>query len=230
VKSAVSGRAGTKAARSAGSIASAVPIHATPRQPAQVLGPRANRTIARILAAATEIFLVRGYGGTTIDEIARVAGLSRASFYSYFPSKRELLLTLGANHASEATEVVESLRSIEAPWRVADIEDWVRAYFALLETHGSFSFAWTQAAHEDEEIRRAGMRRHLNICRRLGAAMGAVRGAPFPHPREQGLLTLSMLERSWSYCRLYAGTIDPGVIQAEAARMIASVLECSPSS
>jgi AcrR family transcriptional regulator len=208
---------------------SVLPIPATPRQPAQVLGPRASRTIARILAATKEIFLVRGYGGTTIDEIARVAGLSRASFYSYFSSKRELVLTLGANHAAEATDVVERLRTITRPWRIEDIEEWVRQYFALLETHGSFAFAWTQAAHEDEEIRRAGMKRHLDICRRMGTALGEVRGAPFARPREQGLLTLSMLERGWSYCRLYAGTIDADVVQAEAARVIASSLECSPA-
>jgi hypothetical protein len=45
---------------------------------------------------AREVFLTRGYAGTTVDEIARIADVSRASFYAYFPSKREVLLALGA--------------------------------------------------------------------------------------------------------------------------------------
>ena len=62
------------------------------RQPANPLGPRAQRTINRIIEATRDVFLTRGYSGTTIDEIARLADVSRASFYTYFPSKRDVLI------------------------------------------------------------------------------------------------------------------------------------------
>lgn len=81
-------------------------------------------------------------------------------------------------------------------------------YIRLLDAHGSFAFAWTQAAHDDPEIRRAGTTGHLRLCRRMGVAMGAVRGEPFERPAEQGLLIFSMLERTWSCARLYSDVVD----------------------
>jgi len=40
---------------------------------------------------ATDKFGQHGYQATTLDEIAAAAGISRAAFYLYFPSKEELL-------------------------------------------------------------------------------------------------------------------------------------------
>lgn len=41
--------------------------------------------------AAAELFLERGYSGTTIDDITRRAGVSRTTFFNYFGSKSDLL-------------------------------------------------------------------------------------------------------------------------------------------
>jgi TetR/AcrR family transcriptional regulator len=196
----------------------------TLRRPADALGPRANRTIALILEATKEIFLVRGYAGTTIDEIARLAGVSRASFYTYYPSKRDVLLALGADTASNLAELVEDLGAM-LDASEADVDDWMKRQFARLDEHGSFALAWTQAAHEDEEIRVAGMKRHLEICGRFGAIMGKLRGEPFDRPIEQGLTVLAMVERSWSYCRLYPGKVDEDSVRAVAARILKTMLD-----
>jgi len=45
----------------------------------------------RLVAAALELFSERGYGQTTVAEIAERAGLSRATFFRYFPGKGEVL-------------------------------------------------------------------------------------------------------------------------------------------
>jgi AcrR family transcriptional regulator len=45
----------------------------------------------RVLEAATELFLDRGYGATSIDEIARAADVSPQSVYATFESKAGLL-------------------------------------------------------------------------------------------------------------------------------------------
>jgi len=44
-----------------------------------------------ILGVAARIFSERGYQGTTLDDIAAAANISRSTFYSYFASKEELL-------------------------------------------------------------------------------------------------------------------------------------------
>jgi TetR/AcrR family transcriptional regulator len=193
-------------------------VPAVLRQPAGALGPRAHRTINRILDATREVFLARGYSGTTIDEIARLADVSRASFYTYFPSKREVLLAVGARTATETETLIVRLEQ-EGRTR-AGLASWVGAYFELLDVHGSFTMAWAQAAHEDEEIRQAGMRRHLGLCRLLGHGLAATAGRVADEPALLGLVVSSTLERSWSYDRLYAGTIDREAVVEQVAQTL----------
>jgi AcrR family transcriptional regulator len=60
--------------------------------------PAAERR-GRILAAAQEVFAQRGYHGSSLDDIARVSGTSKALIYEHFESKRALHETLITEHA-----------------------------------------------------------------------------------------------------------------------------------
>jgi AcrR family transcriptional regulator len=51
-----------------------------------------------ILAAALGVLGDRGYHGTSLDEIARAAGVSKALIYEHFSSKRELHAALMQEH------------------------------------------------------------------------------------------------------------------------------------
>jgi len=51
---------------------------------------RGRERLARILEAATELFLKDGYGATSIDSILELSGGSKATLYSYFPTKDDL--------------------------------------------------------------------------------------------------------------------------------------------
>lgn len=54
--------------------------------------PRAQRRV-QILAAATRTFARAGYAATSLDDVAREAGISRMIVYRHFDSKRELYLS-----------------------------------------------------------------------------------------------------------------------------------------
>lgn len=56
----------------------------------QPRSPRGQKRRARILQAAAELFLDRGYGETAIDAIVERSGGSKATLYSYFPTKEDL--------------------------------------------------------------------------------------------------------------------------------------------
>ena len=196
---------------------------ATIRQPADGLGARAQRTIERIIESAREVFMTRGYSGTTIDEIARVAGVSRASVYTYFPSKRDVLLAVGAHAASSALEIVSTLADREAS--VGAMTEFVTTYFRFLDVHGSFSFAWTQAAQDDEEIRVVGMKRHLGICKAFGNQLADLCDRPADDPAVLGLVAASLLERTWSYVHLYAAHVDRASVIGEAARSLLAIAD-----
>jgi TetR/AcrR family transcriptional repressor of mexJK operon len=53
-------------------------------------GPRSLRKHSAILEAATTLFLRNGYGGTSMDEIAALAGVSKQTVYKHFADKAGL--------------------------------------------------------------------------------------------------------------------------------------------
>lgn len=52
---------------------------------------RAEATEARVVAAATELFVARGYRGTTMSDVAQAAGVSDRTVYVRFATKADLL-------------------------------------------------------------------------------------------------------------------------------------------
>ncbi len=68
------------------------PIAEKPRKPK--FRRRAEARPDEVLDAALELFTKRGFSRTTVDQVAKRAGLSKGSVYLYFPSKKALLAGL----------------------------------------------------------------------------------------------------------------------------------------
>ena len=56
----------------------------------QRISSRGQQRKAKILSAATTLFLAEGYGETSIDAIVEKSGGSKATLYSYYPTKADL--------------------------------------------------------------------------------------------------------------------------------------------
>jgi len=56
-------------------------------------------TLRRITDAGVCLFIEKGFDGATVDEIAAAAGISRRTFFHYFESKDDILLSLQSNVA-----------------------------------------------------------------------------------------------------------------------------------
>ena len=63
---------------------------------------------ARLMAAATESFARMGIRRTTVEELARAAGISKGAFYNFFDSKESLFLALVEDHEIRAHGEVEA--------------------------------------------------------------------------------------------------------------------------
>lgn len=63
--------------------------------------PLSGRTRARILRAAGELFSSRGYESTTMEQVARLAGLARSTVASHFPTKASLGSALFRQQATD---------------------------------------------------------------------------------------------------------------------------------
>ncbi|EEB84760.1 TetR/AcrR family transcriptional regulator [Roseobacter sp. GAI101] len=80
---------------------------------------RRGRKFGQVLAGAREVFLADGFEGASVDDIARVAGVSKATLYSYFPDKRILFIEV-ADHecARQAQEALDHIDTDAAPAEV----------------------------------------------------------------------------------------------------------------
>lgn len=84
--------------------------------------------------AAAELFAERGYGGASIDEIARRSGVTPPVLYDHFASKSDLYRRLLERHFAELREVWREhfVGDDPAEQRVARSFD---AWFAYVEEH-----------------------------------------------------------------------------------------------
>jgi AcrR family transcriptional regulator len=94
---------------------------ATSHLPSDGLRERKRReTLQRITDAGIALFIAKGYESTTIDEIAAAAGISRRTFFYYFKSKDDILLSLqsgmgvmiaqAVRHAPDTTRPLDAIR------------------------------------------------------------------------------------------------------------------------
>jgi AcrR family transcriptional regulator len=78
-----------------------------------------ERRRGRITAAALALFAERGFEGTTIDEIAAAADVSRRTFFRYFARKEDVILDWKRSTADELSAALAQRPAAESPlWAV----------------------------------------------------------------------------------------------------------------
>lgn len=95
-------------------------------------GPRLGSGGA-ILEAATRLFLEKGYRGTSMDEIAAAAGVSKQTIYTHFANKQELFARLVLGNAERVDAFVAELPSV-----VHDADDLAGGLDALARRYLRF--------------------------------------------------------------------------------------------
>lgn len=64
-----------------------------------------GRKYDQVLEGARDVFMAAGFDGASVDEIARVAGVSKATLYSYFADKRLLFAEVAKTECHRQAEV-----------------------------------------------------------------------------------------------------------------------------
>jgi AcrR family transcriptional regulator len=114
----------------------------TPTDPRRRLTAQARREL--IEAAASELFAERGYTATSIDAIARRAGVTAPVLYDHFASKLELHRHLLERHYAELRALWREQLAGEEPPAQA-IPRAIDAWFAYVEAH---PYAWRMLFRE----------------------------------------------------------------------------------
>jgi AcrR family transcriptional regulator len=78
-----------------------------------------------LTSVAQDLFVAQGYDGTTVDQIAAAAGMSKRTFFRYFPSKDDLVIGKYDLFADRMAEALDERPADEPVWeslrRVFDI-------------------------------------------------------------------------------------------------------------
>jgi AcrR family transcriptional regulator len=69
---------------------------------------RSHETKRTLVQAAMALWRTNGYAKTTVADICRAAGVSRALFYFYFPAKEEILFEVGLISTRAAQKAVRA--------------------------------------------------------------------------------------------------------------------------
>ncbi len=123
-----------------------------------------ERTRQQLAEAAAELFAIRGYSGTTIDEIAAAVDVSPRTFFRYFPTKEDLVVAIGAMSLDQLLEALRN-RPTEESLQVAIrraigqslAPEWadtkrVRAFLALLRETPALRARWLEEADAKRDL------------------------------------------------------------------------------
>jgi AcrR family transcriptional regulator len=179
--------------------------------------PRASSR-QMIAEAAGELFLEQTYAGTTIDDIARRAGVSRATFFNYFASKSDLLWL-------EVDESVAGFGGVlaDADAGLPPMDAVLAAVVGLAEGFGParLPLAVTQVElmGTDDELQASGLPRFLALVRLVADAI-AVRTGRDPEsllPRSAATAVIGAAVAAatvWARAGLSRGPLAPHVFAA----------------
>jgi AcrR family transcriptional regulator len=123
-----------------------------------------ERTRRQLAEAASALFSVRGYAGTTIDEIAAAVDVSPRTFFRYFPTKEDLVVAIGAMSLDQLLDALRNRppeESLQVALRRAIDQslapEWedtkrVRAFLALLRETPALRARWLEEADAKRDL------------------------------------------------------------------------------
>ncbi|TDC52509.1 TetR/AcrR family transcriptional regulator [Micromonospora sp. KC207] len=178
----------------------------TPSHASATRGRRSGRSVGEdrevaILATAERLLAQRPFGDVSVDDLARGAGISRPTFYFYFPSKDAVLLTLLDRVTEEADaaagDVLDRLaEDPRARWR-----EVIMRFHETFGAHRAVVLACAEVRGTNAEVRRLWARVLERWVQAVEVAVVAERrrgAAPDGLPaRELAIALNSMNERVW---------------------------------
>ena len=84
-------------------------------EPAEI---RKGRKYDQVLEGARDVFMSDGFEGASVDTIARVAGVSKATLYSYFPDKRVLFIEVVQSECRRQSDAAIATIDMARPPRI----------------------------------------------------------------------------------------------------------------
>ncbi|WP_172961054.1 TetR/AcrR family transcriptional regulator [Oceaniglobus roseus] len=78
-------------------------------------GIKKGRKFEQVLEGARGVFLKDGFEGASVDTIAKEAGVSKATLYSYFPDKRLLFMEVAKSECCRQADAAMAMMDMSKP-------------------------------------------------------------------------------------------------------------------
>ncbi|WP_020104897.1 TetR family transcriptional regulator [Nocardia sp. 348MFTsu5.1] len=115
---------------------------------------RRTATRIEVQKAALELFELHGFDDTTVDEIARAAGISPRTYFRYFATKEESIL--GDTHGFD--------EALQASLKAACATEETLAAFSLADIEEAFRGAIIGFRHDQGEVAATVLRIRKLVC------------------------------------------------------------------
>ena len=153
----------------------------------------------RLVVAAVDLFSEQGYDATTVEQIAKRAGVTKSTFFRHFPDKRELL---SAGQETLSTLLTEGI--LQAPADAGPLAAVAtglqRASSALGPTNRELGPRIKAAIDSSVELQERAALKNVGMAAAMTAALRE-RGVPEPIAQlasELGVLALKRGYAAWS--------------------------------
>ena len=162
-----------------------------------------------ILATAERLLEERAFASISVDDLAKGAGLSRPTFYFYFPSKEAVLLSLLEPVITRAdSEFDGAVQRLPAdPRRVW--RNGIKVFFTAFGSRRTLARAATEALATSSELRSVWSAIHAEVDRPDGGLITAERArgaAPETIPAEDLATSLNQMNERTMIAALSAET------------------------
>jgi AcrR family transcriptional regulator len=109
----------------------------------------------QLLATGLEVFARQGFHGTSMNDVAEAAGVTKPVLYQHFSSKRELYLALLDESGRQLLDAIATATAGALDGK-AQTEAGFTAYFEwVAEDHDAFLLLFGSGARRDEEFAEA---------------------------------------------------------------------------
>jgi AcrR family transcriptional regulator len=196
----------------------------------EVRTPQQKRSIEkkqRIIKVAYQLFNENGYYATNTSMIAKQAGISVCSIYSYFQDKKDIMLACLQENSSEINRrICEQISKLAVNSDVFSIAQGV--YRAFVESH-DFSKRYhddvRSLKYTDEDIKHFFVQERQFFARTAAEQLRTC-GFMFKHEKEQPFLIYSLLESLEDEIIYNKDTdLNKEIVVDECARILSSMLQ-----
>jgi AcrR family transcriptional regulator len=144
----------------------------------KTLRQRKHEVVRQALSgAAEELFRSRGFEGTTVQQIAQAAGVSRRTFFRYYESKEDVVVER-SDRSGERLYAELAGRPREEPPLLA-IRNALRPAIQAATEDGGFTRWLIRVLREDSGVRRAVMEHRTRLEERVAGLLSErLRSAP----------------------------------------------------